>query len=658
MRELNIDIETYSSVPIKESGAYKYAQSPDFEILMLAYSVDGGAVQQVDFTAGETLPEEIVAALADPIITKRAYNAAFEWYCLNRAGYETPLSSWRCTMALGLYYGYPAGLGAIGAALGLSADDKKDAAGKALIRYFSVPCAPTKSNGGRTRNLPEHAPERWAVYKAYNRQDVWAEVAVLDALPGRRLPDREQLLWEMDVAMAARGIAADRVLIDRAILMDGATKAAARDAVQKKTGIDNINSVPQLLDWFRSNGMVIDNVRKETLLGLLDDDRTPDTVRMVIEARLGTAKTSVAKYEAMAAVMCEDGRLRGLLQYYGANRTGRWAGRLVQVHNLYRNSLPTLDEARALVLSGQREAVELLYGGVPEVLSQLVRTAFVPAKDKFVVCDFSAIEARVIAWLAGEEWVSAVFRSHGKIYEATAAQMFNVPIEEIAPGQAHYGLRQKGKIAQLALGYQGSVGALKAMGALKMGLTEDELPDIVQRWRAANPNIVALWRKLERAARTFLRTGEPQSVGPLRIHGAGDASSGAVSMVIDLPSGRALYYPGAALVEDAEGRERITYMTEHRTRRTWTREETYGGKLAENVVQAIARDCLAESLIRLSRGLTSCDIVMHVHDEVVLDCPAGVTPEQVRALMCAPIDWAPGLVLDAAGFESAYYKKD
>lgn len=660
MDHLSVDIETYSSVDIRKAGAYKYARSKDFEILLFAYSVDFGEVKVVDLTQGGHIPDEVLVALADESVMKHAYNAVFEWYCLNQAGYYTPITSWRCTMFHATYLGYPAGLAATGAALGLDAESLKDRTGKALIDYFCKPCKATKSNGGRMRNKPHHAPEKWELFIEYNRQDVVAEMAIYKALVAFAVPQREQKLWEYDTLMNAYGVRVDRVLVENVLAIDAHNREAMVAEAQALTGLGNPNSTPQLIGWLSGLGIVLDNLRKETVAQLLDGEDLPGRVRRVLEIRRELAKTSVKKYDAMAACACEDDRMRGLLQVYGANRTGRWAGRLVQVQNLPRNYINTLDLARGWARAGNGEALGLVYGNISDTLAQLVRTAFIPSEGrKFVVADFSAIEARVIAWLAGEQWVMDVFATHGKIYEATASQMFDVPLERIKKGNPEYSLRQKGKVATLALGYQGGPGALIAMGALKMGLPEEELPDIVKRWRMANPNIVALWRRVEQASIDAMTDGGTHHVGQgVWIKRQTNLATGQDFLIVDLPSGRSLYYVKPFLQENQFGKQALHYMDMNQESRKWSVNSTYGGKLTENIVQAIARDCLAETMLRLDARYHDNPVVMHIHDEVVMDAQPEVTVDEICDLMAEPIDWAPGLVLKAAGFESNYYMKD
>ena len=655
---LSIDIETKSSVDIGKAGAYKYAQSPDFGILLFAYSLDDSPVRVIDLACGEKIPETIRLALMDPAVTKHAYNAAFEWYCLNRAGYQTPLEQWKCTMAHGLYCGYTAGLDATGKAIGLPQEKQKLATGKALIKYFCTPCKATKANGGRSWNLPEHAPEKWELFKEYCGQDVVTEKAILRRLEIFPMPEEEEKLWQMDVRMNAYGVRVDTGLIGGALsIHERSTEELSRKAASI-TGLSNPNSTAQLLGWLRGQGTELPDLRKETVAETLDNpENLPEEVKTVLEIRQQLGKTSIKKYEAMKAACCMDERVRGLTQYYGANRTGRWAGRMVQMQNLPRNYLKTLDYARKLVKAGNYEGVKALYGNVPDTLSQLIRTAFIPSEGhKFVVADFSAIEARVIAWLAGEQWVNEVFATHGKIYEATASQMFGVPVEKIVKGNPEYSLRQKGKVATLALGYQGGVNSLISMGALGMGLTEEELPEIVDRWRQANPRIVDLWHQVGNAALAVMESAQPQAIHGLVFALEGDLPYGQSFLTVRLPSGRKLFYPKPFLKENQFGRPAVHYYTVGQQTRKWEVASTYGGKMVENIVQAIARDCLAETLKRIdARGL---QVVFHVHDEVIIDAPMETTVEEICGLMAEPIPWAPGLILRGAGFESSYYMKD
>ncbi len=656
IKTLSIDIETFSSVDIKKSGLYKYVQSPDFEILLYAYSVNGGPTQIVDLARDEQIPEEIIAALQDDEVIKYAYNAAFEWYSLSKF-FNTSLESWRCTMIHGLYCGFTAGLAATAKAIGLPQEKQKMTVGNSLIKLFCTPTKPTKRNGNRTRTLPHHEPEKWELFKEYCIQDVEVEKEIQQKLSSFPFPEQEQKLWELDQEINARGVAVDQQLIDGALYIDEITTAQLTEEAIQLTGLDNPNSAAQLKKWLEDQGIEVENMQKETVSNLIDfiDDQT---VKRALEIRQELSKTSVKKYQAMVDARCNDGRVRGLLQFYGANRTGRWAGRLVQVQNLPRNYLETLGHARELVREKKLDALELIYGNVADTLSQLIRTAFVPSKGNVLaISDFSAIEARVIAWLAGEQWRLDVFNTHGKIYEASASQMFGVPLELIVRGRPEYELRQKGKVAELALGYQGASGALIQMGALEGGLTEEELPDIVRRWRSSSKRIVDLWYSLENAALSVLRTGQPAGVRGLLLQRESDIVHGLDFLTITLPSGRKLYYAKPFLSENDFGKEAVHYFGMNQTTKKWEKISTYGGKLVENVVQGIARDCLAVTLNRLSAA--GCQIIMHIHDEVVLDVPKEQADlNAVTEIMSQPIEWAPGLPLAADGFISEYYKKD
>lgn len=657
MKHLSIDIETYSSVDIKKSGMYKYALSDDFQILLFAYSIDFGEVKIIDLAKGEILPEVIIQALNDKNIIKHAYNAPFEWWCLNQAGYKTSIEQWRDTMFHGLYCGYTAGLGATGTAIGLPQDKKKDTTGKALIKLFCVPCKPTKKNGGRLRNLPHHEPEKWELFKNYCIQDVVTETEIYKRLSNFPVPQEEQDLWVLDQKINAYGVKIDTELVRGALNINDVITAELTEEAVQVTGLDNPNSAAQLGKWLKEKtGQDIENLQKGTVSELIESLEDKEAVR-VLEIRQELAKTSIKKYVAMEEAICPDGRVRGLLQFYGANRTGRWAGRLVQVQNLPRNYLETLDYAREIVKSQDADFLKLVYGNVSDTLSQLIRTAFIPSEGhKFVVADFSAIEARVIAWLAGEQWRQEVFATHGKIYEASASQMFGVPIELIKKGNPEYALRQKGKVAELALGYGGSSGALIAMGALDMGLEEKELPDVVRRWRNANKRITDLWYGIENAVIKLMETGETQGLKGIIFSREIDLIYGQDFLTIKLPSGRKLYYPKPHLKENRFGSNALHYFGVNQTTKKWEVQETYGGKLVENIVQAISRDCLAVTLKRLEdEGLQT---VMHIHDEAVIDADPNVDLDKVCELMGQPIEWAPGLLLKAAGFESSYYMKD
>ena len=658
-RHLSIDIETFSSVDIKKSGLYKYVQSPDFEILLFAYAWDFGEVYILDFTAGDQKSLEfkiILQALKDPQVIKHAYNAPFEWYCLNKF-YYSPLSQWRCTMLHGLYCGYTAGLAATAVALGLPEDKRKMGIGSALIRTFCIPCKPTNKNGNRTRTLPHHEPEKWNLFKEYCRQDVVTEMEIERRLSNFPVPEQEQKLWEIDQGINEFGVAIDQQLIDGALYCHQIiTEELTQEAITL-SGLEKPKSVKQLKTWLtEETGEEVENLQKTTVAQMIKTTDS-ETARRMLEIRQELSKTSVKKYTAMREAVCSDGRVRGLLQFYGANRTGRWAGRLVQVQNLPRNYLKTLSHARECVKSKKVDALKVIYGNIPDTLSQLIRTAFVPSFGHiFVDADFSAIEARVIAWLSGEQWRLDVFATHGKIYEASASQMFGVPLELIKKGNPEYELRQKGKIAELALGYQGGAGALISMDT-KKELKEEELPEIVRRWRSANKRIVDLWYSIENAAIEVMRTGYPVGIKGLVIAREYDCYNNQDFLTITLPSSRKLFYVRPCLVKNDRGRDSLNYYGLNQDTKKWEVVPTYGGKLVENIVQAIARDCLAESLVRLNaEGLK---IVMHVHDEVVIDVPVlGADLNRVCEIMGQPIPWASGLLLRADGFTTAFYKKD
>lgn len=671
MDKISIDIETFSSVDLKKSGMHKYVQSPDFEVLLFAYQYNFQPVMIFDLTE-KPLPDHVIQTLLNPGVIKSAYNAAFEWYCLSKyirsLGYNLDpiawLKQWRCTMLHGLYCGFTAGLGPTGVALGLPQDKRKLGIGLSLIRTFCVPCKPTATNGQRTRTLPRHEPERWAYFKQYCMQDVVTEAAIAERLKSHPVPDSEQRLWELDQEINARGVALDMDLVAGALAIDTTTTAALKAEAQRLTGIKNPKSVKQLITWLTEETAIeADNLQKATVAKILGQDLDDDRARRVLEIRQQLGKSSVSKYAAMESAVCADGRARGLLQFYGANRTGRWSGRLIQIQNLPRNYMDTLDLARGLVRAGDLDTLSLIYDNIPDTLSQLIRTAFVPSPGHtFVVVDFSAIEARVIAWLAGETWRQEVFATHGKIYEASASAMFGVPIDKITKGNPEYALRAKGKVAELALGYQGAKGALIQMGALKMGLSEDDLPDMVSRWRQANSRIVDLWYSLERTAITCVQTCQPQGVKGLYFameQGVGDL----FYLTIRLPSGRKLFYVKPYLAPNQWGSDSVHYWGQDQKTKKWTQQETYGGKSVENVTQAIARDCLAVSLERLAAA--GYQTVMHIHDEAVLDCPTPVRDCMTEDLltdacriMAEPIDWAPGLLLRGDGFVSNFYKKD
>lgn len=659
MHHLSIDLETYSSVPIAKAGAQKYIQSPDFEILLFAYSLDGGDVHIIDLAQGELLPQWLASALSDPQYIKHAYNASFEWGCLSKFMGTLPIDQWRCTMFHGLYCGYTAGLDATGKALGLPADKQKLSTGKALIRYFCVPCAPTKTNGGRTRNYPRHDPAKWALFKEYCIGDVTTEMEILHRLENFPVPPELEKQWQTDVLINARGVAVDMDMVRGALWIGETTRDQLTEEAVTLSGLINPNSVKQLMQWLEEElDEELTDLRKDTVSRLLNGNLTNDTARRMLEIRQELGKTSTKKYNAIEAAVCADGRVRGLLQFYGANRTGRWAGRLVQVQNLPRTYVEPLPLARDLVKRRETASLRALFGSVPDTLSQLIRTSFIAEPGNALVdADFSAIEARVISWLAGESWRLDVFRTHGKIYEASASQMFGVPLERIKKGNPEYALRQKGKVAELALGYQGGTGALIKMGALDMGLTEAELPDIVNRWRDANKRIRDLWYSMEAAAVQVIQTGQPVGLRSLVLAREMDAGNNLDFLTIRLPSGRKLYYAHPSLGQNQWGKPSITYMGMDQTTKKWKLIETYGGKLVENCVQAIARDCLAEAIERLEAA--NYPVVFHVHDEVVVECTAErASLDDIAAIMGQPVSWAPDLPLGADGWVGAFYKKD
>ena len=646
MKTISIDIETFSSVDLAKSGVYRYAESPDFEVLLFGYSIDGGAVSVVDLASGEKIPPHILSALEDETVIKCAFNANFERICLSRLlGYETgrylsPVS-WHCTMVWSAYMGLPLSLQGCGAVLRL--DRQKLTEGKELIRYFCVPCQPTKANGGRTRNLPGDAPEKWARFKIYNARDVETEAEIQQKLS--RFPVPEEI-WDeycIDQKINDTGVALDRTLVREAIAMDGVSGHELSNAIKSLTALENPNSVSQMKAWLAANGLHTDTLGKKTVAELLKT--APERLREVLLLRQQLAKSSVKKYQAMENAVCSDGRARGMFQFYGANRTGRWAGRLIQMQNLPQNHLSDLSQARALVRTGNREAVKLLYEDIPDTLSQLIRTAFVaPEGKKFIVADFSAIEARVIAWMAGETWRQQVFADGKDIYCASASQMFGVPVEKHGIN-GH--LRQKGKIAELALGYGGAVGALKAMGALDMGLSEEELPPLVQAWRNANPNIVNLWWAVDSAV-----TEAVQRRTSAKTHGIRFTYRSGM-LLITLPSGRNLTYIKPKIGTNAFGSPCVTYEGIGGTKK-WERLESYGPKFVENIVQATARDILCYAM----KTLRHTDIVMHIHDEIVIEADPQMSLQAVCGQMGRTPPWAPGLLLRADGYETQFYRKD
>lgn len=663
MIHLSIDLETYSDVNLKKAGLYRYVQRPAFEILLFAYSFDGAPTQVIDMAQGEKIPLEVIHALTDPQCLKHAYNAAFEWYCLSKyMGAQLPPSQWRDTMLHGLYAGYTAGLDATGRALGIPEDKQKLTTGKALIRYFCVPCKPTKANGGRTRNYPHHDPEKWALFKTYNGQDVVAEMEIERRLSVFPVPDFVQKQWETDLLINARGVAVDMDFCEGALELGETIRAQLTDEAVQLSGLQNPNSVKQLARWLSAEtGDDITSLRKETIKELLGRDNA-DHVQRMLEIRQELGKTSTKKYDAIEAAVCDDGRVRGLLQFYGANRTGRWAGRLVQVQNLPRTYTEPLEFARELVKGRKLDALRTVYGSPNDTLSQLIRTAFVAAPGNVLIdADFSAIEARVISWLADEEWRLEVFRTHGKIYEASASQMFGVPLERIKKGNPEYSLRQRGKVAELALGYQGGVPAMRQMdtGKLLADLPDEEIKDIVDKWRNTNPKIRNLWYSFNDAAIRVIQNGGSLRVRCCTFARECDCIRGTTCMTVSLPSGRKLYYVEPSVGENRWGGPSITYMGVN-DKNKWGRIETYGGKLVENVVQAIARDCLAQAIEHLEAA--GLPVVFHIHDEVVIDTAAFDTNDamldKVVKIMSTPIPWAEGLPLGADGWVGAFFKKD
>jgi DNA polymerase len=649
MVALSIDIETYSSVDLPSCGVYAYASAPDFEILLFGYAIDDGSVKVVDLSQGEEIPESVISDLFNPEVLKTAYNANFERTCLaKRFGKPMPPEQWECSAAHALTLGLPGYLDGVAKALKLQ--QQKDSAGKALIRYFCMPCKPTKKNGGRTRNLPEHDPKKWEQFKEYCAQDVEVERDLRYKLSQYPMRKKERKIWELDQKINDSGVLVDMQLVENAIACDEAYQESYFQEAQKLTGLENPNSVAQLKGYIKeTTGETVKSLNKEKVAEMLEETKC-ETVKRVLALRQKMGKTSIKKYQAMERSVCPDGRVRGLFQYYGANRTGRWAGRLVQVQNLPRNSMPDLDLARQLLKAREFELLELFYDSVPEVLSQLIRTALIPSPGcRFIVSDFSAIEARVIAWLAGEDWRMKVFRSHGKIYEASASQMFKVPIEKITKGSP---LRQKGKIAELALGYGGAAGALKAMGALEKGLKEEELPGLVDTWRTANPAIVQFWWDIGNAAMDAVK-----NKSTVQVHHGIEFSYESGGLFLKLPSGRRLCYVQPQIKPHHKfNKPTVTFMgTEQGS--NWGRIETYGPKLVENIVQATARDCLADALLRLDKA--GYKIVMHVHDEAVLEMPDDEgSVEEACEVMAQPLKWAPDLPLPADGFETGYYMKD
>ena len=662
MKTISIDVESYSGNDLGKCGVYKYVQHPDFDILLFGYAVDGGTVRVVDLASGETLPEEVLAALSDETVTKWAFNSNFERVCLSEwmrrnhpeyfrsynddgdtvGDYLDP-HGWKCSMVWSAYMGLPLSLAGTGAVLGLEEQKMKE--GKDLIRYFCVPCKATKANGGRTRNLPEHDREKWERFKSYNQRDVEVEMSIQEKLRNFPVPD---FFWEefwLDQEINDRGILLDMDFVENAIRLDGISKDQLLNAMKKITGLENPNSVAQMKQWLSNRGVETETLGKKDAAKLIADKDMDEEVTEALKLRLQLAKSSVKKYQAMRNAVCRDGRARGMFQFYGANRSGRWAGRIIQLQNLPQNHMEDLEQARGLVKNGDYEALSMLYDSVPNVLSELIRTAFVAAGgNKFCVADFSSIEARVLSWLAGERWRMDVFVKNGDIYCASASAMFGVPVEKHGRNAE---LRQKGKIAELALGYGGSVGALKSMGAMEMGLTEEELQPLVNSWRIANPNIVRFWWDVDRAVKKAVKQREPSVLRGIRF----ECRSG--MLFITLPSGRRLSYVKPRIGENRFGGESVTYEGVGAVKK-WERIESYGPKFVENIVQAISRDILCYAM----RTLSHCRICAHVHDELIIECRKDISLEAICEQMGRTPPWAEGLVLRADGYETRFYKKD
>lgn len=644
MNSISIDIETFSSANLQKSGVYRYTESDDFEILLFGYSVDGGEVQVVDLASGEEVPVPIINALMDDSVTKWAFNAMFERVCLskwlNLTEYLNP-TSWKCSMIWSAYMGLPLSLEGAGGVLGL--EKQKLTEGKDLIKYFCTPCSPTKSNGGRVRNLPEHDMDKWERFKAYNLRDVESEMSIQQRLSLFPVPENIWEEYHLDQKINDRGIAIDMTFVKQAVVMDEHSREKLMATMQDITNLENPNSVQQMKDWLADNGLETDTLGKKAVAEMLKT--APEPLGTVLELRQQLAKSSVKKYTAMENVVCSDGRARGMFQFYGANRTGRFSGRLIQLQNLPQNHMPDLEQARALVRSGNFDALTLLYDSIPEVLSELIRTAFISQEGmKFIVADFSAIEARVIAWLAGEKWRLDVFQNGGDIYCASASQMFNIPVEKHGVN-GH--LRQKGKIAELALGYGGSVGALKSMGALEMGIEEEELQPLVMAWRQSNPNITKLWWDVDRAVKTCVK----QKI-PTETHGIKFIYQSGMLFIV-LPSGRRLAYVKPLMRENMFGGESVTYEGVGGTKK-WERIESYGPKFVENIVQAISRDILCHAM----QTLKNCSIVAHVHDEIIIEADMGMSLSAICEQMARTPTWANGLLLSADGYECQFYQKD
>ena len=641
MKHLSIDIETSSDVDIRKCGAFKYAESEAFRIMLLAYAFDDEPVEVIDLEKGDEIPLFLLQALQDKEVIKHAYNASFEWLCLNRMGYETPIEQWQCTMIHAMYLGFPAGLEATGEAVGLPEDKKKLAIGRQLIKYFCL--GPYKPDA-----------DKWNLFKDYNLKDVEAERAIEKKLSSFPVPELEWERWRRDVLMNYTGVGVDLELVTGALAIQEESVQRLTNEAIALTGLENPNSPTQLLEWVNAQGIELKSIQKKDVQDALSGELPPN-VRRALEIRQQLGKTSVKKYDAILACVCKDERVRGISQFYGA-RTGRFSGRLVQMQNLPRNYLEPLEDVREIVKARDYETLDLIYPSIADTLSQLIRTAFVPKNGKkYVVADFSAIEARVIAWLAREEWVNQVFATHGKIYEATASQMFHVPIEKITKGNPEYALRQKGKVATLALGYQGGTNALISMGALSMGLSEEELPEIVDRWRNANKNIVRLWYKVGECALATTKDGRARTYNGLIFRLEEDLNNGLRFLTIELPSKRKLFYckpfAGAGRFGDV-----LTFFSQNQTTKKWGEEQTFGGKLVENIVQAIARDCLCVTLDRIAEQ--SLQPVFHVHDEIIVEADESLTVEELCDIFAIPIPWAKGLILKGAGFDGYFYQKD
>ena len=642
MKHLSIDIETSSDVDIRKCGAFKYVESEAFRIMLLAYAFDDEPVEVIDLEKGEEMPLFLLQALQDKEVIKHAYNATFEWLCLNRAGYETPIEQWQCTMIHAMYLGFPAGLDATGEAVGLPEDKKKLAVGRQLIKYFCL--GPYKPDA-----------DKWNLFKDYNKKDVEAERAIEKKLSSFPVPELEWERWRRDVLMNYTGVGVDLELVTGALAIQEESVQRLTNEATVLTGLENPNSPSQMLEWVNDQGVELKSIQKKDVQDALSGDLPPN-VRRALEIRQQLGKTSVKKYDAILACVCKDERVRGISQFYGASKTGRFSGRLVQMQNLPRNYLEPLEDVREIVKARDYETLDLIYPSIADTLSQLIRTAFVPKNGKkYVVADFSAIEARVIAWLAREEWVNQVFATHGKIYEATASQMFHVPIEKIVKGNPEYALRQKGKVATLALGYQGGTNALISMGALSMGLSEEELPEIVTRWRNANKNIVRLWYKVGECALATTKDGRARTYNGLIFRLEEDLNNGLRFLTIELPSKRKLFYCKPFAGAGRFG-EVLTFFSQNQTTKKWGEEQTFGGKLVENIVQAIARDCLCVTLDRIAER--NLQPVFHVHDEIIVEADESLTVEELCDIFALPIPWAKGLILKGAGFDGYFYQKD